>query len=467
MKPLLRLALPIMATSLVQMAYNLTDLIWIGRVGSRAVAAVGTAGFFTWLGFSLIIMCKIGAQVGVAQAVGRKDNRELRNYARNALQLNFLLSVGYASLLLLTRKALIGFFGITEQPVIDNAINYLTIVSCGIAFMFINPVFSGILNGLGESKTPFLINSTGLVLNIILDPILIFGLGPFPEMGVIGAAMATIFSQFVVTVIFVIVISRNSRELARMKLIRLPSWKYISKIIKLGAPVGLHSALFTLFAMLLARIVAQWGPVPIAIQKVGAHIEAISWMTADGFAAAMATFIGQNYGAGKWDRIRKVYFAGLSSVSVIGLISTTLFVFLAEPIFRIFIPETESIAMGSVYLRILGYSQLFMCIEIASAGAFHGLGRTIPPSLIGILFTGLRVPAALILSRESLLGLKGVWWSISISSYFKGIILIVWFLIILFRKTSWPRPMLTKRLGSRWRFTYLRDKNCLQEKPDV
>jgi MATE family, multidrug efflux pump len=462
---IIKLTIPIVATSMIQMSYNLTDLIWIGRKGSDAVASVGTAGFFTWLGFAFIIVTKIGAQVNVAQSAGKKDWHSVVIYARNSLQLNFILALAYGAFLFLMKDQLIGFFNLQNPTVINEAVLYLSIISLGIFFLFINPVFTGIFNGMGNSRTPFLVNSVGLIINIVLDPLLIFGVGPFPEWGVAGAAIATVFSQFVVTVIFLLLIHKKLDFGFRFTLFKLPGFQYIKSIVKLGVPVGMHSALFTIFAIILARIISRWGPTPIAVQKVGAHVEAISWMTTDGLATAMATFIGQNFGARKWERIWKGFFTGISLTAILGISTTILLVFFSEPIFKIFIPEAEAMSYGTVYLKILGYSQLFMCIEIATAGAFNGLGRTIPPSIVGILFTGLRIPLALILAQDHLLGLNGVWWSISLTSMIKGILLFGWFLLLLYKHPEIKPPPLSCMPGFRWTNRYLRDKKCIQEKP--
>ena len=167
-------------------------------------------------------------------------------------------------------------------------------------------------------------------------------------------------------------------------------------------------------------------------QKVGSQIESISWLTAGGFSTALSAFVGQNYGAEEWDRIHEGYRKGMFIVGVIGVFATCLLIFGARPIFRLFIPnDEEAIREGIIYLRILGLSQLFMTIEIATGGAFNGLGKTIPPSVVGIVFNGLRIPASIILSSHTSLGLKGVWWSISMSSVFKGIVLTIWFITIL------------------------------------
>lgn len=429
-KALVSLALPIMATSFLQIAYNMTDMIWIGRVGSKAVAGVGTAGFFTWLGMAFILIPKIGAEIGIAQSIGKEDGDKARSYAQNTIQLNILLGLLYGATLILFRKPLIAFFNLGDESVISMATSYLIIVGLGINFYFINPVFTGIYNGYGNSKTPFLFNTVGLAANMVLDPLLIFGVGPIPAMGVQGAALATVASQLTVTLIFIY----NIKKLTIFKgvnILNMPDMDMMRWILKLGLPVALQNGLFSIFAMFLARIIAQWGPTPIAVQRVGSQIEAISWMTAGGFSTALGTFVGQNFGAGKWDRIQKGYYNALLIVGGIGVGATVLLVFGARPVFSIFIPEEEAIRQGAVYLRILGLSQLFMCVEIATAGAFNGLGRTIPPSIIGILFNGLRVPVSMIVSAEHLLGLNGVWWTVSVSSMFKGLILLALFLMVL------------------------------------
>jgi len=443
-KELIKLAIPIMGTSFLQMAYNLIDMIWIGRIGSKAVAAVGTAGFYLWLAMAFIRISQIGAEVGVAQSIGKDDIKAAKNFARSAIQLNFVIALLYGAFILLFRKPLIGFFNIDDVHVIEMAIEYLSITALGTVFSFSNPVFSGVFNGAGKSKPPFLINSVGLVANMVLDPLLIFGIGPLPALGVKGAAIATVSAQLVVTIIFLLYIKGDTSSLSGLKFFISPKLIYMKKIVKIGYPVALQSGMFTIFAMFIGRIIASWGPIPIAVQKVGSQIESISWMTASGFATALSAFVGQNYGAGKWKRVNEGYFTALGIMSVIGILASFLLIFCARPIFAIFIPEEEAIAHGVVYLRILGVSQIFMCLEITTSGAFNGLGRTLPPSIVSILFTGLRVPAALALSKAELLGLNGVWWSISLSSVLKGIILVAWFFYEVYRNTHNLDPQLSR-----------------------
>lgn len=431
---LIKLALPIMGTSFIQMAYNMTDMIWIGRIGSYAVAAVGTAGFFMWLSFGIVAISKIGAQVKVAQMIGADKHEEATSYARNALQMNIVFAIIYSYIIISKTEMLISFFNIDDKYVVNQAISYLSIIGPGLLFSFTNQIITGIIIGTGNSRTPFLITMGGLIFNIILDPMLIFGIGPFPLLGIRGAAIATILAQCIVFIMYVIYAINDDNIFCNFKLFSKPEIKYIKEIARIGLPTALQSVLFTFVSMILARIIAAWGPIPIAVQKVGSQIESISWMTSDGFSSAINSFNGQNYGAKQYDRIRKGYYTSLKMISVVGIFATVMLVFCAGPIFKIFIPEKDVLPYGITYLRIMGVSQFLMCIEIVTQGAFSGLGKTIPPSIVSIVFTVSRIPMAIILSKENVLGLNGVWWSVSISMALKGIILSSLFLYFLRNK---------------------------------
>lgn len=192
---LTRLALPIMATSLVNMAYNMTDMIWIGRVGPGAVAAVGAAGMYMWLSQGIAVLARMGGQVKVAQSLGAGDAPLAGRFAQNSLQLGLLLSTIFTLIMLVFNKPLIGFFNLNDPTVVRDARTYLVVVSLGIVSSVTLLVFTGLITATGNSKTPFIATVLGLLLNIVLDPLLIFGLGPIPAMGVGGAAAATVLAQ--------------------------------------------------------------------------------------------------------------------------------------------------------------------------------------------------------------------------------------------------------------------------------
>ncbi|MGC9366722.1 MAG: MATE family efflux transporter [bacterium] len=456
-----KMAMPVIATSLIQMTYSLTDMIWIGKISSEAVAAIGTAGFLIWFGFSFILITKVGAEIGVSQSLGKGDLNLAKLFSENSIQLSLFMSIIFGVVMFLFRGQFVQFYGFKQQPVINMSISYLGIISFSSVVMFLNPVFSGIYNGSGNSRTPFYINSIGLALNIIFDPFLIFGIGFFPALGIVGAAWSTVLSQVIVTVIFLFYLKHKKQPLPGLNFLKLPSWNYIIKIIRFGLPITLQSLSFSVFAIFLARIISQWGALPIAAQKIGIQVEGISYMTASGFSTALCAFIGQNFGAAKWNRIFKGYYLTMGLISILGLVTSAILWFWPEFLVKLFVHDAETVSYGVSYLKILALSQLLMCYEIISAGAFNGLGRTIPPSIIGIIFTGLRIPLAVVLSEFLLLGLDGVWWSITITSIVKGTILSIWFGILLELHPQLKGKVKTSVMVFRWNWKYLKEKILL------
>lgn len=424
---LVKLALPIMGTSFIQMAYSLTDIMWLGRLSTEAVAAAGTAGFFLWFGAALVMITQVGVGVNVAHCNGRNDLSSAKKYISNGFQLDLFIAILYSLFLFVFRQNIIGFFNLNDIDVIKMAVEYLSIISIGITFHFLNPIFSVTLNSTGNSITPFKINTIGLITNILIDPLFIFGLGPIPQLGVNGAAIATITSQFIVTIIFIIIGKANNTIYSHTNLLLKPDATIMKSIMKLGVPPFLQTGLHAVISMIITKIIAGFGPVAVAVQSIGSQIESISWMTSEGFSSAISAFVGQNYGAKKFSRIKDGYFQGMQIVGGIGMFATLLLIFAAELLISLFVPNDPiAIKEGINYLRILGLSQFFMSIEIGTAGAFNGIGKTLPPTINGIILNLLRIPMSIILS-STLLGLSGVWWSISISSILKGIILFIWF----------------------------------------
>lgn len=427
---LTKLALPVVGTSLVQMAYNMVDMIWIGRVGSNAVAAVGAAGMYMWLSNGIALLARSGGQVKVAHSLGAGDGEDAAAYARNSLQLGIFAGILYGILTIVFNGPLIGFFKLNSPDVIRDARIYL-VITCGLVmFNFINMIMTGIITAMGNSQTPFLATCIGLGVNFILDPVLIFGIGPFPEMYVAGAALATVLAQVIVTFVLIFSMRRDRILFDKIHFFRKPQAGHLRSILSIGIPMGLQSMIFTGISMIIARMIAGWGDAAVAVQKVGSQIESISWMAADGFSAAVNSFIGQNYGARNMERVKKGYKVAVRITVIWGILCTLILVFLPQYIFRVFIPEEALLLMGVDYLQILGLSEVFLCMEMMTAGAFSGLGHTIPPAAEGILLTSARIPMAVVLSATAL-GLNGIWWSISISSVFKGAVLVTWFLIYL------------------------------------
>lgn len=423
---LIKLSLPIMATNFIQTAYGLVDMIWIGKLGSNAVASVGTASFFINLAMALFTLVIIGTGVKIAHSLGKGSTKDAEEYVQNGFILAFVLAVIYGIFIMVFNKNLIEFFDLNNPIVETEARKYLKISMIGILFMSFNNLYSNIFNSYGNSKLPFRANSFGLIMNLIIDPLFIFGIGSFKGLGVSGAAIATVLSRMVVLLIFVLN-SKNYFTLFK-KGFKLKINK-AKTVLKMGIPITIQRVTFISIGIIMAKIIASWGATAIGVQKIGLQIESISYMTIGGLQGAVAAFVGQNYGAKEYGRIREGYYKSLLMTTVFGTLVSIVFLVFPRQIFGIFISEEESIKMGIDYVRILGLSQIFMCVEIFTVGAFNGIGKTYIPPFISIIFTAARIPLAIFLSQEDLLGLNGIWISITISSIVKGILMVSLFII--------------------------------------
>lgn len=424
LKTLAWLALPIMASSFLGTAYSLTDMAWIGMLGSKTVAGVGVGGMYVWLSQGLVALARMGGQVNVAQCCGSGEREKAQHYSEAALWLTILLGVLFAGICLIFTDPLISFFHVDDPVAFSAAKTYMRI-TCGLTiFPYLSLTLTGLYTAQGDSRTPFFANLTGLVANMILDPLIILGVGPFPRLEASGAAIATATSQFLVVVVLVAGIFRSGEDTNILRNVRLSARvpaEYFTSICRIGIPTAIQSMAYCGISMVLTRLVSGFGPGAIATFRVGGQIESLSWNTADGFGAALNAFVGQNYGAKKSDRIREGYQISLRLLVVWGLAITIAFLFFPGPIARMFFHEADVIEVAVEYLRIISFCEILMCVELMTVGALSGLGRTTLCSTLSITLTGARIPLALLLVHTGM-GISGVWWAMTITSICKGII---------------------------------------------
>ncbi|WP_025837967.1 MATE family efflux transporter [Porphyromonas cangingivalis] len=422
-KHLFKLALPILGTSFVQMLYNFTDMAWLGRLNSEAIAAVGAASVFMWLASSISLINKVGSEVTVAHAIGKRDEGSGLHFANHNLHLSLIIGLLLGGIYLLFGSPLLNFYEL-EPHIHKGALNYLRITSLGLPFVFSCGALTGIYNAAGHSKIPFVISTIGLVLNMILDPLFIYVF----SMGLEGAGVATIIAQGVVCLLFIIQIRYKDRLFGGVSLFSKLSWDTCYTIFKIGVPVALFNSLFAFINMYLGRLASlAGGHIGVLTLTTGGQLEAISWNTAQGFATALSTFISQNYGAKKILRLLDAYKFTLRMTVIFGLASTMLYVFGGEALFSIIVPDPIAFKAGGIYLKISGYSQLFMILEITSQGFFYGIRKTVPPAIISIGGNLLRIPACLI-ALEYYPSVETIWWVISLSTILKGTIAMIWYL---------------------------------------
>lgn len=425
LRQLFTLAMPIMATSFIQMAYSLTDMAWVGRLGSEAIAAVGSVGILTWMSTSISLLNKVGSEVSVGQAIGAQNEQAARAFASHNLTISLLISLIWGVLLFIFATPIINIYEL-EPHIAEMAIKYLRIISTAFPFVFLSAAFTGIFNAAGRSRIPFSINAIGLITNIILDPIFIFVL----DWGTTGAALATWLAEATVCMLFVYQLKQKKILWEQFIFFTRLKKMYTRRILKIGLPVAALNTLFAFVNMFLGRTATeQGGHLGLMALTTGGQIEAITWNTSQGFSTALSAFVAQNYAARQVVRVLKAYHTTLWMTFVFGSFCTFLFIYFGNEIFSIFVPEKAAYEAGGIFLRIDGYSQLFMMLEITIQGVFYGMGRTMPPAVISVTCNYLRIPIALLLVSYGW-GLSGIWWSISITSILKGIICLIWFMAI-------------------------------------
>ena len=429
-KQLLIFFFPIMLGTLFQQLYNTADAVVVGRfVGTKALAAVGgSTGQITNLIVNFFVALASGATVIIARYYGAKNKKDLNDTLHTAAALSVvggilttIAGIALAPVLLKMMK--------TPADVMPDSVTYLRIYFAGIIFVFIYNVGSAILRAVGDSTRPLYFLIVCCFINIFLDILLVVGF----NMGVAGAAIATVISQ-VVSAILIIHALMKSTDMYRLEPRKIRFHKFLLvSIITIGLPAGIQSIMYNISNIIIQTSLNDLGTDTMAAYTAFGKIDAIYWMISGAFSVSIITFIGQNYGAGKMQRVRKGYNAAMTLMVIWGLLCSLVLIVFPEFLFQIFIRETDVLDMGVSYLRILGVCQLCVCMEGCSTGAFNGLGETRIPSAVSIVFNLARIPMAILLPMTPL-GLDGIWWALTISAILKGVVLTAWYLLYVHKR---------------------------------
>lgn len=408
---ILSLSVPIMGSSLLQFTYNLIDMLWVGMLGSSAVASVGSASLFINIGYAINSLVVIGTGVKVAHSIGKKDKNETEEYINCGIIINTFIGVLFGIILLSLGKYFISFLNLDSAETSKNSYIYLAINVPALFFSFYNLLYTRIMGSFGNNKLALKINCVGVLTNIILDPILIY----IFNFGVSGAGIATLIANMMTFILFRIKTEETFKYKFHIKI----DFVKIKQIIKLGFPMAFQRVLFTIINILLAKIIAIFGTNAIAAQKIGVQIESVAYMVIGGFNGAIAAFAGQNFGAKKYSRIKSGYKSAIMIGAVYAIFISLIFLLFNKPIVKLFIKDEETIIIAANYLKTVAFTQIFSSIEMISNGLFTGIGKPSIPAAISIIFTALRIPLSLFLIKP--FGVNGVWISIAISSALKGI----------------------------------------------
>jgi putative MATE family efflux protein len=313
-------------------------------------------------------------------------------------------------------------FGIREAQVAADSAAYLRIVALGNPPAYMAAAMSGVFTGVGNTRIPFYCNAAGLLINIVLDPLMIFTFG----WGIEGAAIATVVAQWVVWVLLLLAILRHKdRPFKTFRLFAKPDRAVLRQILRWSTPISLESGLFTLLAMIITRAITPFGSDALAVQRVGSQVESLSWLLGGGFGSAVTAFMGQNFGAKAWDRIERGFRISTFTMLCYGAAVTVLMFFGGYALFALFLPDEPIRQMGATYLRIVALCQVGQCMEGVGAGLFRGMGRTVPPSVSSIASNVLRVGLCYALAATPL-GLDGIWWGVTVTALLRGVVVYLW-----------------------------------------
>jgi len=428
-RSLTMLAIPIIFINLLQVAYQLTDAFWVGRLGANAVASVSVSFPITFLLVSIVSGFSIAGSALVAQYAGAHHYKRVNHVVAQALILVTFASVIFGAVGWIISPFLLHLMGVSSE-VFQNALLFLRVIFLGLPFMFGFTVFQSVMRGVGQVKIPMMIILGTTTLNFLLDPLFIFGWRNIPAYGVSGAAMATLGTQTIATLIGMFLLLRGKYIIQLKFSDFVPDLVFIKKLFFLGLPASLEQSLRSLGILTMTFLITGFGTITTAVYGVGSNILQVVTIPAIGLSMAASVLVGHNIGAGKIKRAHDTAVLGavISFVflSAVGILS---FVF-APHLVRFFVPnDAEVIRQGAVFVRIIALSFGFLGVQMSLSGVFRASGNMMVPLLFSIVSLWvLQFPVAYILSKHTALGALGIWYAFPVSYVLTSFLAIVWFL---------------------------------------
>ncbi|NOY78907.1 MAG: MATE family efflux transporter [Calditrichaeota bacterium] len=421
------LAWPMVLGNLLQNLFNIVDMIFVGRLGPNAIGAVAMSGILMSVVWTFLAGVSMGTRAMVSRFFGAGDTEQTKIVVYQSLILGVVLSVLLAVLgHFFAAPALKALGGAPD--VVRLGTPYLKIVFLGSFALIIFFLISSVLRGIGDALTPMKVWAFATVLNIVLDPILIFGLGPAPKLGVRGAAIATVTGQGIGMLIGLWILFRGVSFIQiHLREFRL-NLDIIWRIIKIAIPGSVQGGVRSLGDLFIMRIVAVYGTVAVAAYGVGLRVLMIIMLPGWALGSTAATLVGLNLGAKKPDRAEKStrYTTAYYLLFVIPM--GILFFAFPEWVIRIFNSDPDVLRIGAEYLRITTLAYPFLAIGLITGMAQSGAGDTTTPMLV--ITTGIfavQIPLALLLPRFLSLGTNGIWLAIACAYSLQGILMAYFF----------------------------------------
>jgi len=418
----LKLAWPAIVENLLHTMVGVVDTAMVGRLGAYALAAVGLANQVFNISLTVFAAMATGSTALVARYIGAEEPEEAAEVARQSLVVGILIS-GFvtAALLALGHVLLRLLFPRAEEAVLYHGGLYVRIVAAAQVLNYFLIIINGVLRGAGDTTTPMRITALVNAQNVVLNACLIYGLGPFPRMGVAGAAVATAVSQATGGLLAVRHLLRSDQVAVRLSDSFRPNSSMIRRIMNIGVPAGIEQGIMRVAQLVYTMVVSSLGTVAYAAHQVALNAESISFMPGSGFAVAATTLVGQNLGAGKPEEAERAgYEARLMAVIVMSIMGAV-FLLIPGPIVRIFSADPEVMRQAVACLRLVAVSQPALATIMVLAGGLRGAGDT--RAIVKITLSGfilVRIFSAYVLAVVLNMGLIGAWIGMVVDLFFRS-----------------------------------------------
>ena len=424
-KALLRLAIPTFVSQLLQDLFNVVDMIFVGRLGPAAIVAVAMSGNLLRLVSILAHGISTGTIILVSQLLGAQKRVQSENIAMQALMLNVVCALSIGCLGYPLAEFGLWIMGVEPEVILLGA-PYLRVMLLGAVTMFLSRTLTAIFRGAGDAVTPMIVLIFSSVVNIVLDPLLIFGIWRFPRLGVVGSAYATVIGRSLGVVILLYLCFKGRGVISLRHVERRPNLLAWAQIMRLGVFSAMQALLRHGSRVLFIRVVAIFGTDPVAGYAICMRLRSLVMHFGTAFSNAVAPMVGQNIGANRIDRAEKsTQLGSILAAVVVTFIGIFLFTI---PQFFVgwFTNEPKVTEIGSVYLRYLAATLAFMVVASVLGRALNGAGDTVSPMTItGLSQFGVGLTLVIVLSQW--VGLTGVWWGIAVSNVVQCLLIGYWY----------------------------------------
>ena len=415
-KGLIKLVVPMILANLLNIAYNIVDTIWIGQmVGSSGLGAIAVSFPIILILMAIASGITVAGNILVGQYFGANDNKSVLYISRVTTTISVITSIALALIGYIFAPPLMKFLKASES-IMEYSVSYFRISMIGFPFMFYYFLIAALLRGIGDTVRPLIFLAIASVLNIILDPLMIAGIGPFPKMGLDGAAYATAFSQFISVVVSMIYLKTKDSIVIANPLRIVFDLKITKLMLKIGMPFATMQLIVSISWLFLNRLINGYGESASASVAINMRIDSLSFLPLMALSAAIATMVAQNIGANRMDRIKAIYKSGCIMGIGISSFMALFSVLFPRLIFRMFTSDDSIFEYTRSYMYIVMPSIIFLSVMFATNGVINGAGKTFTLMLFSFVALILvRVPLAYFLSPK--IGVVGIWTSMAIVNF--------------------------------------------------